>query len=120
MAAWAEAVESLPPERLKANQAPRLTAANTVSSIAGKGSAGAARKPRATAAPMLGLLRCCGSVRPRDGRSEEHTSELPSLMRPSYAVFCLKKHKQHTNTPSTIKMVQYDHHNMLYHHNITY
>src|SRR3546814_1906528 len=29
---------------------------------------------------------------PRD-RSEEHTSELPSLMRISYAVFCLKKKK---------------------------
>src|SRR3546814_7556877 len=26
------------------------------------------------------------------GRSEEHTSELQSLMRSSYAVFCLKKH----------------------------
>src|SRR3546814_6078690 len=31
------------------------------------------------------------------GRSEEHTSELQSLMRISYAVFCLKK-KQETNT----------------------
>src|SRR3546814_6181306 len=29
-------------------------------------------------------------------RSEEHTSELPSLMRNSYAVFCLEKKKQHT------------------------
>src|SRR3546814_3893163 len=29
-----------------------------------------------------------------DGRSEEHTSELQSLMRISYAVFCLKKKKQ--------------------------
>src|SRR3546814_7945679 len=28
-------------------------------------------------------------------RSEEHTSELQSLMRNSYAVFCLKKKKQH-------------------------
>src|SRR3546814_3887915 len=28
---------------------------------------------------------------PNDGRSEEHTSELQSLMRNSYAVFCLKK-----------------------------
>src|SRR3546814_5199090 len=28
------------------------------------------------------------------GRSEEHTSELQSLMRTSYAVFCLKKTKQ--------------------------
>src|SRR3546814_6082402 len=29
-------------------------------------------------------------------RSEEHTSELPSLMRNSYAVFCLKKQKKYT------------------------
>src|SRR3546814_4444315 len=33
--------------------------------------------------------------RRRRGRSEEHTSELQSLMRISYAVFCLKK-KKHT------------------------
>src|SRR3546814_1031921 len=31
-----------------------------------------------------------------DDRSEEHTSELQSLMRISYAVFCLKKKKKHT------------------------
>src|SRR3546814_5778869 len=30
---------------------------------------------------------------PEDGRSEEHTSELQSLMRISYAVLCLKKNK---------------------------
>src|SRR3546814_8851257 len=30
----------------------------------------------------------------RGGRSEEHTSELQSLMRISYAVFCLKKKKK--------------------------
>src|SRR3546814_7401354 len=30
----------------------------------------------------------------RNSRSEEHTSELQSLMRISYAVFCLKKKKQ--------------------------
>src|SRR3546814_9756831 len=39
-------------------------------------------------------------VRPEEGdvedRSEEHTSELQSLMRISYAVFCLKKKKQLT------------------------
>src|SRR3546814_3299901 len=34
------------------------------------------------------------------GRSEEHTSELQSLMRNSYAVFCLKKKKHKHNTPS--------------------
>src|SRR3546814_10720225 len=32
-------------------------------------------------------------------RSEEHTSELQSLMRISYAVFCLKKKKQQSTTP---------------------
>src|SRR3546814_5157256 len=32
----------------------------------------------------------------RHARSEEHTSELQSLMRISYAVFCLKKKKQQT------------------------
>src|SRR3546814_8419458 len=32
---------------------------------------------------------------PGCSRSEEHTSELQSLMRISYAVFCLKKKKQH-------------------------
>src|SRR3546814_10280323 len=31
-------------------------------------------------------------------RSEEHTSELQSLMRTSYAVFCLKKKKKNTNS----------------------
>src|SRR3546814_1506354 len=41
----------------------------------------------------------CSTVRPRraataSGRSEEHTSELQSLMRISYAVFCLKKKKK--------------------------
>src|SRR3546814_9758868 len=35
-------------------------------------------------------IRCVGTAL-RKGRSEEHTSELQSLMRISYAVFCLKK-----------------------------
>src|SRR3546814_8949185 len=35
------------------------------------------------------------------GRSEEHTSELQSLMRISYAVFCLKKKKKNTNKKDT-------------------
>src|SRR3546814_10466049 len=43
-------------------------------------------------------------------RSEEHTSELQSLMRISYAVFCLKtkkNHKRQTHT-TTIQRVTYD------------
>src|SRR3546814_5528035 len=39
---------------------------------------------------MRGVERC------DDVRSEEHTSELQSLMRISYAVFCLKKNKKRT------------------------
>src|SRR3546814_7396744 len=35
---------------------------------------------------------------PLGGRSEEHTSELQSLMRISYAVFCLKKKKTYNAT----------------------
>src|SRR3546814_9199969 len=37
-------------------------------------------------------VKCCGA------RSEEHTSELQSLMRISYAVFCLKKKNKLTTT----------------------
>src|SRR3546814_16213851 len=36
--------------------------------------------------------------RPVDDRSEEHTSELQSLMRISYAGFCLKQKNTHENT----------------------
>src|SRR3546814_3136847 len=40
-----------------------------------------------------------------DGRSEEHTSELQSLMRISYAVFCLKKKTlKMTNNNTTTKI----------------
>src|SRR3546814_8864829 len=38
---------------------------------------------------------CQSACSPSYCRSEEHTSELQSLMRISYAVFCLKKKKKH-------------------------
>src|SRR3546814_6843980 len=38
---------------------------------------------------------------PHDDRSEEHTSELQSLMRISYAVFCLKKKNTKKNNNKT-------------------
>src|SRR3546814_6124434 len=48
------------------------------------------------------LAHAAGGDRRRLPRSEEHTSELQSLMRISYAVFCLKKKKNNitifTNT----------------------
>src|SRR3546814_8286642 len=48
--------------------------------------------------PALYAFRAAGTV---GSRSEEHTSELQSLMRISYAVFCLKKKKQTLNTNKT-------------------
>src|SRR3546814_1533058 len=52
---------------------------------------------------VSGIRRSSTPVATADGlirhhsRSEEHTSELQSLMRISYAVFCLKKKKQQYN-----------------------
>src|SRR3546814_5026130 len=45
-------------------------------------------------------------------RSEEHTSELQSLMRISYAVFCLKKKKKKIATKNNINNV-YTQHNII-------
>src|SRR3546814_2546332 len=42
---------------------------------------------------------------PTVARSEEHTSELQSLMRISYAVFCLKKKKKNLQKSSTDKLI---------------
>src|SRR3546814_2942732 len=59
-------------------------------------------------ASLKGLADPLGDRAPGEGdgnrraahfRSEEHTSELQSLMRISYAVFCLKKKKHNTNHP---------------------
>src|SRR3546814_5179382 len=47
---------------------------------------------------------------PLEGRSEEHTSELQSLMRISYAVFCLKKKKKHNNKLNNREQKQHEQH----------
>src|SRR3546814_14762853 len=53
-------------------------------------------------------IECRSTLQPGDPidmkvklRSEEHTSELQSLMRISYAVFCLKKKKKQAHTINT-------------------
>src|SRR3546814_8464978 len=48
-----------------------------------------------------------GKRRTAFGRSEEHTSELQSLMRISYAVFCLKKKTKQKNIQNTGKLKLY-------------
>src|SRR3546814_19037008 len=46
--------------------------------------------------PSIICSRRSAYLPPTAGRSEEHTSELQSLMRISYAVFCLKKKKKNS------------------------
>src|SRR3546814_3316228 len=60
------------------------------------GSSAASPTSRATSSP---IWSCCA-------RSEEHTSELQSLMRISYAVFCLKKtnKKHHRKHPCDVRL----------------
>src|SRR3546814_9706141 len=61
---------------------------------------------RWTGLPSMRACQVVTSVAVLLKRSEEHTSELQSLMRISYAVFCLKKkielHKLHTNKHNII------------------
>src|SRR3546814_8046803 len=54
-------------------------------------------------APAFGELDRVGQQVDQDLRSEEHTSELQSLMRISYAVFCLKQQKR--TEANTVKRV---------------
>src|SRR3546814_7178594 len=61
---------------------------------------------------LVGTVECGAgwkkTSRQERDRSEEHTSELQSLMRISYAVFCLKKKK--TKTDNRHKITNYKHH----------
>src|SRR3546814_3245435 len=52
-------------------------------------------------ADQLGLMQTFCAGYDLSERSEEHTSELQSLMRISYAVFCLTKKKQRKQEPKT-------------------
>src|SRR3546814_4027757 len=78
-------------------------AIHTGASEAGRGSRPRMVSASFSASMMVGALRLPLTI---DGmieasktrRSEGHTSELQSLMRISYALFCLKKKKNYTNT----------------------
>src|SRR3546814_4617371 len=56
----------------------------------------------------IGVLRALQNLK-RHYRSEEHTSELQSLMRISYAVFCLKKKKHTTTYKNTVTYCHIQH-----------
>src|SRR3546814_9959037 len=74
----------VPPHHSAARPARRLGRAARGSGGSGAGG----MRPHLSGAADGGVGRHAGA------RSEEHTSELQSLMRISYAVFCLKKKKQ--------------------------
>src|SRR3546814_6193103 len=73
-------------------QAP-CSIASSPSSQAGSPGSPAGRRPSSSRPSSSS----CGPSRGRS-RSEEHTSELQSLMRISYAVFCLKKKKKNNRS----------------------
>src|SRR3546814_1052023 len=74
----------------------RVPAANIIGGVEGQGFKTAMK---VLDRGRLHIAAVCTGVAERliRDRSEEHTSELQSLMRISYAVFCLKKKKQNHN-----------------------
>src|SRR3546814_1395914 len=96
--AWAEAFID---NAARARDTHAWIDANPLGSAAGYGVNLALDRDHTTAA--LGFARM--QLSPPYSRSEEHTSELQSLMRISYAVFCLKKKKnKHTRKTQTDKV----------------
>src|SRR3546814_3631862 len=78
------------------------TPTSSCSSLQGNSNSATTRTPKSSAAWPSTSWPATATTTPRTTpscRSEEHTSELQSLMRISYAVFCLKKkkHKQKLN-----------------------
>src|SRR3546814_2275504 len=84
---WGTADEELPPLRttVSADSARRVITTND--------------------SPDVGFDQSINPYRGCEHRSEEHTSELQSLMRISYAVFCMQK-KLHPN-PSCFQLLHY-------------
>src|SRR3546814_6273747 len=91
---WSGVVPQQPPTKLS-----RPDSANSFS-VADISSGVSSYSAKALGRPALGWALTWPSAIRDSVRSEEHTSELQSLMRISYAVFCLKKKKiiiQHTD-----------------------
>src|SRR3546814_7919303 len=75
----------------------RTTNSAPTNSCSGAGKSARSPISISTWATMLNLQDRFGRPSNGSSRSEEHTSELQSLMRISYAVFCLKKKKNQKN-----------------------
>src|SRR3546814_2428396 len=68
----------------------------------GRGTYGGGLMPGAASVPVSAGEGVAAIVVTHESRSEEHTSELQSLMRISYAVFCLKKKKKEITQPKSL------------------
>src|SRR3546814_6927814 len=95
------------PKRIHCSRRPSIQVSSTsVRLSCGPPGGGAAQ-------PAVPLEACPLHISAAPGaRSEEHTSELQSLMRSSYAVYCLKKKKHNTDKTSTKsrkKITSYNH-----------
>src|SRR3546814_5784133 len=87
-----------------AHRQKRAPAANAPVPHGRRGAAGALGRPQEDRRAGEGNRardQRSGKSTPTPVRSEEHTSELQSLMRISYAVFCLKKKKSNTKSKTT-------------------
>src|SRR3546814_4704586 len=100
------------PLRLRLDKAALVSNWNWLNQRSGNAACGAAIKANGYGTDAPGVMRQLAAAGCRDffvanwaealalsplARSEEHTSELQSLMRISYAVFCLKKKKTNHN-----------------------
>src|SRR3546814_7235245 len=89
---WLQSTQGLSPTVTYGKQTPGGGPSNTPLTALARG---ACARIAATAAACTAITR-----------SEEHTSELQSLMRISYAVFCLKKTKKHTHATTYMHLTQ--------------
>src|SRR3546814_395399 len=86
---------------------PATPAASSACSPARRPAPASCRARKQTDRMVSTILRAPSRIRPPSSRrSEEHTSELQSLMRSSYAVFCLKK-KTFKNSAKHLKCQPY-------------
>src|SRR3546814_3148808 len=95
---FAKAVEASPSATFTQATSEKISVAFDTPFITATGGSQYAAKPRSIGQP-INTIKCdnrSAVIVPTLVRSEEHTSELQSLMRISYAVFCLKKKKKHT------------------------
>src|SRR3546814_4825973 len=88
---FAKAVEASPSATFTQATSEKISVAFDTPFITATGGSQYAAKPRSIGQPINTIK--CDNRSAVIVRSEEHTSELQSLMRISYAVFCLKKKK---------------------------